>query len=271
MERSALIGQIKEKRTFLCVGLDSDVTKLPAHLNGVDDLVHFNKAIIDATLEHCVAYKINTAFYEALGVKGWQAMEETIRYIPSTHLIIADAKRGDIGNTSKQYARAFFQSLPCDAITVAPYMGEDSVSPFLGFPGKWVIVLALTSNPGSGDFQLRQDSAGRKWYQEVMRKVASWGDASDTMFVVGATQPGYLASIRNEYPEHFFLVPGVGAQGGDLQTVAKEALNQDVGLLVNASRSIIFASTGTDFAEAAGQEAARLHEEMAEILDQASR
>jgi len=271
MDRASLIRQIKEKGSFLCVGLDTDTLKMPLHMRGVEHLAAFNRAIIEATADHCVAYKINTAFYEAAGTRGWQAMEETIGSIPSSHFIIADAKRGDIGNTSAQYARAFFEHLPCDALTVAPYMGEDSVRPFLGFDGKWVIVLALTSNVGSGDFQMRRDASGRQWFEEVMEKVAQWGSPADTMFVVGATREDHLSAVRAAFPDHFFLVPGVGAQGGDLQTVAKQAMTRDVGLLVNASRSIIFASSGPDYAEAARMEAGRLHQQMRQLIDQFSR
>lgn len=266
MNRKQLITSIREKGSFLCVGLDSDSDRIPGHLIGEERTFEFNRSIIDATAEHCVAYKINTAFYESLGMAGWDAMQKTIKYIPDTHFIIADAKRGDIGNTSEQYAKAFFEGLACDAITVAPYMGEDSVLPFLGFQGKWVIVLALTSNKGALDFQMRKDSEGSYWYESVMEKVASWGTPDNLMFVIGATRGPQLASIRSSFPEHFFLVPGVGAQGGDLESVAEHGMNQDVGLLVNASRSIIFASSGRDFAEAAGREAAMIHLQMKNIL-----
>ncbi|MFN8699715.1 MAG: orotidine-5'-phosphate decarboxylase [Flavobacteriales bacterium] len=258
MTRTELIAQIRRKKSFLCVGLDTDPSKLPA---GVDMLT-FNKAIIDATRDYCVAYKPNLAFYEVLGTEGWRVLEETIRYIGASHFIIADAKRGDIGNTSTYYARTFFETLACDSVTVAPYMGRDSVEPFLQFPGKWAIVLALTSNPGASDFELK-DIAGEPVYTHVLRAVASWGTAENTMFVVGATRPEMLAEVRRIVPDHFLLVPGVGAQGGSLSEVIRYGMNADVGLLVNASRTILYASSGADYAEAAGAEAARMQSEMA--------
>lgn len=270
MNRSELVQQIRQKKSYLCVGLDTDVTKLPKHLQSAHDGVfQFNKAIIDATKDHCVSYKINTAFYESQGLKGWEAMEQTVRYIPSTHFTIADAKRGDIGNTSSQYAKAFFEVLPFDAITVAPYMGEDSVRPFLEFENKWTIVLGLTSNPGSNDFQqlaLSGKNNGGRLFETVLHTVASWGTPGNLMFVVGATQASDLARIRSIIPDHFLLVPGVGAQGGSLQDVTKYGLNNDYGLLVNASRAVIFAGGGEDFAEKAKEAAAAYQAEMASYL-----
>jgi orotidine-5'-phosphate decarboxylase len=228
-------------------------------------VIRFNRAIIDATKDYCVGYKINTAFYEALGVKGWQAMEETVHYIPSSHFKIADAKRGDIGNTSDRYAQAFFETLPFDAVTVAPYMGEDSVRPFLVYPGKWAIVLGLTSNRGAGDFELQQ-AGGELLYQKVLRTVAGWGTTENLMFVVGATQARELSEIRRIVPGHFLLVPGVGAQGGSLREVSRFGMTPDCGLLVNASRAIIYAAEGDDFASAAAAVAKDYRDEMAGYL-----
>jgi orotidine-5'-phosphate decarboxylase len=271
MTRQDLIRYIHSKKTYLCVGLDTDLAKIPKHLLLEDDpLFAFNKQIIDATLEHCVAYKINTAFYEALGVKGWLALEKTVNYIPNTHFKIADAKRGDIGNTSEQYARAFFEALPFDSITVAPYMGSDSVQPFLQYEGKWAIVLGLTSNKGASDFEMQQliNSNGEAHlrpaylYERVLETVKQWGTPDNLMFVIGATQAEEFVNIRSIIPDHFLLVPGVGAQGGSLKDISEKAMNKDCGLLVNASRSIIYASSGTDFAEKAAYEATALHEEM---------
>jgi orotidine-5'-phosphate decarboxylase len=275
MTRQDLIRYIHSKKTYLCVGLDTDLAKIPKHLLLEDDpLFAFNKQIIDATLEHCVAYKINTAFYEALGVKGWLALEKTVNYIPDTHFKIADAKRGDIGNTSEQYARAFFQTLPFDSITVAPYMGSDSIQPFLQYPGKWAIVLGLTSNKGAADFEMLPliTSNGESHlrpnylYERVLETVSHWGNPDNLMFVVGATQAEEFTNIRSILPDHFLLVPGVGAQGGSLKDISEKAMNKDCGLLINASRSIIYASSGTDFAEKAAEEAKALHEEMKEYL-----
>lgn len=270
MNRQELVTRIREKKSYLCVGLDTDITKIPKHLQSNPDAVFtFNRAIIDATKDHCVSYKINTAFYESQGLKGWEAMERTVHYIPKTHFTIADAKRGDIGNTSSQYAKTFFEVLPFDAVTVAPYMGEDSVRPFLEYTDKWTIVLGLTSNAGSNDFQQLSLSGGdteTRLYETVLRKVASWGTPSNLMFVVGATRASDLAHIRTIIPEHFLLVPGVGAQGGSLQEVTKYGLNTDTGLLVNASRAVIFASGGEDFAEKANQAAAAYHTEMASYV-----
>ena len=269
MKRSALINRIRESKSYLCVGLDTDLEKIPSFLLQEEDpIFSFNKAIIDATLPYCVSYKINTAFYEAQGLKGWQALEKTIKYIPSTHFTIADAKRGDIGNTSTQYAIAFLKNLPFDSITVAPYMGEDSVKPFLQFEDKWAIVLGLTSNSGAMDFELKtlDSTPSVKLYEAVIEKVSSWGTTENLMFVVGATQADEFINLRKLAPDHFFLVPGVGAQGGSLEEISKKAMNKDVGILVNVSRDIIFASTGTDFAAAAGLKAKNYALEMATYL-----
>ena len=269
MKRSALINRIRESKSYLCVGLDTDLEKIPSFLLQEEDpIFSFNKAIIDATLPYCVSYKINTAFYEAQGLKGWQALEKTIKYIPSTHFTIADAKRGDIGNTSTQYAIAFLKNLPFDSITVAPYMGEDSVKPFLQFEDKWAIVLGLTSNSGAMDFELKtlNSSPSVKLYEAVIEKVSSWGTTENLMFVVGATQADEFINLRRLAPDHFFLVPGVGAQGGSLEEISKKAMNKDVGILVNVSRDIIYASTGTDFAAAAGLKAKNYALEMATYL-----
>ncbi|MEI7627187.1 MAG: orotidine-5'-phosphate decarboxylase [Bacteroidota bacterium] len=258
MNRSQLVHQIRTKQNYLCVGLDTDITKIPRHLlDAADPIFEFNKAIIDATKDFCVSYKINTAFYESQGMKGWESMEKTLYYIPGTHLKIADAKRGDIGNTSAQYAKTFFEVLPFDAVTIAPYMGEDSVRPFLEYENKWSIVLGLTSNAGGNDFQqlfVQKDPQRipeKRLYEKVLEKVASWGTPENLMFVVGATRANDLENIRSIIPEHFLLVPGVGAQGGSLEEVSKYGMNSDCGLLVNASRAVIFASSGTDFAEQA--------------------
>jgi orotidine-5'-phosphate decarboxylase len=270
MTRAELIKEIKRKQSYLCVGLDTDPEKIPAHLRSYDDAVfRFNREIVEATSEHCVAYKLNTAFYESQGKSGWDAMDKTLSIIPSTHLTIADAKRGDIGNTSAQYAKTFFEVLPFDAITVAPYMGEDSLRPFLEYKDKWTIVLGLTSNPGSNDFQqlnLTDQSGGGKLYQQVMKKIATWGSPDNLMFVVGATSPEGLQEIRTAFPEHFFLVPGVGAQGGSLEAVSAAGLNSDAGLLVNVSRAIQYASSDLDFALRAGEAAAAYHATMSKLL-----
>lgn len=267
MNRSQLVQQIKEKRSFLCVGLDTDSTKLPKHLQSHPRAIfEFNKAIIDATRDHCVAYKINTAFYEALGLKGWEAMEQTVNYIPATHFKIADAKRGDIGNTSSQYAKAFFETLNFDSVTVAPYMGEDSIRPFMEYENKFVIVLGLTSNKGAQDFEL-QKMGDQFLYEKVISKVAEWGTPDNLMFVVGATQTSELANIRKIIPDHFLLVPGVGAQGGSLEDVSKYGMNKDCGLLVNASRAIIFASDKEDFADKAKTVAEEYQKEMSGYLN----
>jgi orotidine-5'-phosphate decarboxylase len=262
MTKNVLTDTIFQKQSYLCVGLDSDITKIPKHLqDNPDGLFLFNKAIIDATSEYCVSYKINTAFYESQGLKGWEAMEKTVNYIPATHFKIADAKRGDIGNTSSQYAKAFFESLPFDAITVAPYMGQDSIKPFLEYQDKVTIVLGLTSNYGAKDFELQQ--TGEEYlYEKVLRTVSKWGTAENLMFVVGATQTGQLQRVREIIPDHFLLVPGVGAQGGSLEEVSKFGLNKECGLLVNASRAIIFAGDGEDFAAKAAAAASQYHEDM---------
>ncbi len=262
MTRNQLIEQIRSKQSYLCVGLDTDITKIPKQLLSEPDPVFaFNKAIIDATKDLCVAYKINTAFYEAMGVKGWQVLEKTVKYIPGNIFTIADAKRGDIGNTSAQYARAFFEALPFHAITVAPYMGEDSVKPFLEYENKWTIVLGLTSNKGANDFELQQ-TGSEKLYEKVLRLVSTWGTTNNLMFVIGATQAEEFAHIRRIVPDHFFLVPGVGAQGGSLKEISEKAMNKDIGLLVNASRAIIYASDKEDFALAARAVAKEYQSEM---------
>ena len=275
MTRQELIAQIRKKKSYLCVGLDTDITKIPKHLLAEPDPVFaFNKAIIDATKDLCVSYKINTAFYEALGVKGWEAMEKTVHYIGDAHFKIADAKRGDIGNTSDQYAKAFFENMPFDAITVAPYMGEDSVKPFLQYEGKWAIVLGLTSNKGANDFELKQllSENGESHlraaylYERVLNTVSKWGTIENLMFVVGATQAEEFVNIREIIPDHFLLVPGVGAQGGSLKEISEKAMNKDCGILVNASRAIIYASDGEDFAEKARIIAKEYQEEMKNYL-----
>jgi len=266
MNRQQLIHWIFEKRSYLCVGLDSDIEKLPAGISrDAAGVLAFNKAIIDATRPFCVAYKINTAFYECMGAAGWSVLEQTADYIGQEHFLIADAKRGDIGNTADQYATAFFKTLSFDAITVAPYMGADSVVPFLQHPGKWAIVLGLTSNAGAADFELLP-CGDHLLYEKVMQRVSSWGNPENLMFVVGATQASVMASIRKDYPDHFFLVPGVGAQGGSLEEVSRNALTPEAGLLVNVSRGIIFASSDADFAEKAAAESLRYQQQMALLL-----
>jgi len=268
MNRTTLVGEIFRKKSFLCVGLDTEWSKIPPHLLGTDDpVLEFNRQIIDATRDLCVAYKPNLAFYEALGPKGWETLAQTIAYIGDQHLIIADAKRGDIGNTSRMYAEAFFHKLGCSAVTVAPYMGEDSVAPFLGFEGKWAIVLALTSNKGSADFQRNwlKDSREPLW-ESVVRVVQTWGSPENLMFVIGATHPEAFVRVRQLAPDHFLLVPGVGAQGGDLKAICEHGMNRDCGLLINASRSILYASNSENFAEKARAEAQRLQHDMETIL-----
>ena len=266
MNRQELINQIKEKRSFLCVGLDSDIKKLPAHLLESEDAVfEFNKAIIDATAPYTVAYKPNLAFYEACGVKGWISFEKTVNYIKENYpeiFIIADAKRGDIGNTSSLYARSFFEEMKVDSITVAPYMGEDSVKPFLSYEGSWVIVLALTSNPGSHDFQLTKDENGTMLFEKVLETSQKWGSDENMMYVVGATQGKSFENVRRIVPNHFLLVPGVGAQGGSLEEVCKYGMNDDCGLLVNASRAIIFADGSENFATVAAEKAHEYQQQM---------
>ena len=275
MNRQQLIHQIFTKKTFLCVGLDTDISKIPEHLkNETDPIFAFNKAIIDATAPYCVAYKPNLAFYESYGLKGMMAFEKTIQYLKDhypTHFIIADAKRGDIGNTSKMYARTFFEEYDLDSVTVAPYMGEDSVKTFLEYNGKWVILLALTSNKGSHDFQLTEDKSGERLFEKVLKKSQEWGTPENLMYVVGATQGRMFEDIRRIAPEHFLLVPGVGAQGGSLQEVCKYGMTKDCGLLVNSSRGIIYAGKGTDFAEAAARKAREMREEMAVELNRSVR
>jgi orotidine-5'-phosphate decarboxylase len=270
MKRTELVENIRRKGSFLCVGLDPDIKKIPQHLLKEENpLLAFNKAIIDATAQYAVAYKPNLAFYESLGVEGWVAMEETVKYIKEKYpdqFIIADAKRGDIGNTSQLYARSFFEHLDVDAITVAPYMGEDSVTPFLGYDGKWVILLALTSNKGSHDFQLIEDKEGKRLFEHVLETSAKWASSDEMMYVVGATQGAMFQDIRKVSPKSFLLVPGVGAQGGSLEEVAKYGMIEDCGLLVNSSRGIIYASNGEDFAEAAARESEKLANDMRELL-----
>ncbi|MBQ3354882.1 MAG: orotidine-5'-phosphate decarboxylase [Bacteroidales bacterium] len=269
MNKQQLIEQIHQKKSFLCVGLDTDINKIPQDLLALEDPVfEFNKQIINKTAEFAVAYKPNTAFYEVYGAKGWQSLERTIQYIKVNFpdiFIIADAKRGDIGNTSANYAKAFFNTLNADALTVAPYMGKDSVEPFLGFEDKWVILLALTSNKGSQDFQYL-NVGERMLHQQVLQTATTWASSEKMMFVVGATHPEELGEIRKMLPDYFFLVPGVGAQGGDLQTVAKYGLNKECGLVVNSSRGIIYASNGFDFADRAAEEAQKLQQQMAALL-----
>ena len=266
MNKAELIQQIRNKKSYLCVGLDTDLDKIPAHLlDSEDPIFEFNKQIIDATRDYCVAYKPNVAFYEAYGAQGWQSLEKTVRYIGNSHFTIADAKRGDIGNTSSRYAEAFFKNMPFDSITVAPYMGEDSVTPFLQFEGKWVILLALTSNKGSQDFQLMQENE-EQLFERVIKKANTWGNPENLMFVVGATHPDYFTRIRKLAPDNFLLVPGVGAQGGDLAAVTRNGINKDCGLLINSTRDIIYASKGTDFAEKASQKAQAVQKEMENLL-----
>src|SRR5260221_2197926 len=283
MTRQQLIDQIFQKQSYLCVGLDSDITKIPKHLlSHPDPVFEFNKKIIDATKDLCVAYKLNTAFYEAMGAKGWETLEKTVSYIPGEHFKIADAKRGDIGNTSSQYAKAFFEAMPFDAITVSPYMGEDSVKPFLEYEGKWAIVLGLTSNSGARDFELQKfiektDSLEegihirkedtRFLYEVVLEKASEWGTPDNLMFVVGATQADEFINIRKITPHHFYLVPGVGAQGGGLKEISEKALiKNECGLLVNVSRAIIYASDGEDFNKVARRVAAKYQKEMEQYI-----
>ena len=278
MTRQELTEQIFSKKNYLCIGLDTDITKIPKHLlSQADPVFEFNRQIIDATKDYCVSYKINTAFYEALGVKGWESMERTVNYIPFTHFKIADAKRGDIGNTSAQYAKAFFETLNFDAVTVAPYMGEDSVKPFLEHKDKWTILLGLTSNSGAKDFELQQlikdvdvfveDMHITRHntsflYERVLQTSSQWGTIENLMFVVGATQAEKFVNIRKITPEHFYLVPGVGAQGGSLKEISEKALTKDCGLLVNVSRAVIYASNAEDFADEASIVAERYSDEM---------
>lgn len=273
MTREQLFEQIIKKQSFLCVGLDTDIRKIPQHLLQEEDpIFSFNKAIIDATAAYCVAYKPNLAFYESMGVRGWISFEKTIQYLNENYpeqMIIADAKRGDIGNTSAMYARTFFEEINVDAVTVAPYMGEDSVTPFLGYEGKWVILLALTSNKGSHDFQLTEDTKGEKLFEKVLHKSQEWADANQMMYVVGATQGKAFEDIRRIAPDHFLLVPGVGAQGGSLEEVCKYGMNKNCGLIVNSSRAIIYADTTEQYAEVAAQKAKEVQEQMADELAKA--
>lgn len=271
MTRKELIASIQRKRSFLCVGLDTDLKKVPAHLLQEENPVFaFNKAIIDATAPYCVAYKPNLAFYESMGVKGWIAFEKTVAYLRENYpdqFIIADAKRGDIGNTSAMYARTFFEEMDLDAVTVAPYMGEDSVTPFLGYEGKWVILLALTSNKGSHDFQLTEDAQGEKLFEKVLRKSQEWAGNDQMMYVVGATQGKAFEDIRRIAPHHFLLVPGIGAQGGSLEEVCKYGMTSECGLIVNSSRAIIYADATESFAQVAGEKAREVQAQMAQELD----
>lgn len=266
MNRDSLIISIRSKRSLLCVGLDTDLQKIPKHLLSEEDPVFaFNRAIIDATKDYTVAYKINTAFYEAQGIEGWVSMAKTLAYIPKDIFTIADAKRGDIGNTSEQYAKTFFETYPFHSITVAPYMGEDSVKPFLKFEGKWTIVLGLTSNAGSRDFQLQQ-CGEELLYEKVLRTVSGWGSSRNLMFVIGATRKEQLQHVRSLLPHHFFLIPGVGAQGGDVATVCENAMNSDGGVLINVSRAVIYAGNGLDFVDKAAEAAKQYQNEMAVYL-----
>jgi orotidine-5'-phosphate decarboxylase len=268
MTREQLIQNIRERKSFLCVGLDTDIEKIPAHLHTFDDpIFEFNRRIIDATKEYCVAYKLNTAFFESLGAKGWQTMEKTFAYIGKSHFTIADAKRGDIGNTCDMYAKAFFKEMNVDSITLAPYMGKDSVEPFLKYEDKWSIILGLTSNPSAADFQFTKNEYGKELYKSVISTSSTWGNPSNTMFVVGATKAEMLEDIRQIIPDHFLLVPGVGAQGGSLKEVVKFGKNKDVGLLVNSSRGIIYASSGEDFEQRAAEEAKKMAIDMAILLE----
>ncbi|MBL4585500.1 MAG: orotidine-5'-phosphate decarboxylase [Flavobacteriales bacterium] len=269
MNHQQLFNQIKRKRSFLCIGLDTDITKIPSHLLGSQDPVfEFNKQIIDATQDLCVAYKPNMAFYESRGFEGWLSLEKTVQHIPDGILKLADAKRGDIGNTSRLYARGFFEQMDFDAITLSPYMGSDSVLPYFQFKDKWVVLLALTSNEGAADFQYLKTKNGQL-FEEVLRQAKEWGTIDITMFVVGATKAEMMKKVRKIVPDHFLLVPGVGAQGGSLAGVAKYGLNDKCGLLVNSSRGIIYAGSGEDFAEAARHAALEIQQQMAEILDKA--
>ena len=268
MSGSELYQQIRKKESFLCVGLDTDLEKIPSHLLKEEDPIFtFNKAIIDATHDLCIAYKPNIAFYEKEGSRGWDSLQRTIEYIPKDVLTIADAKRGDIGNTSEMYARTFFDTYGFDAITVAPYMGKDSIQPFLNFSNKWTIILGITSNPGSADFQMIESNTKEKLFHSVIKRSSEWGNADNTMYVVGATRGELIREVREIAPDHFFLVPGVGAQGGSLENVVKYGLNKTCGLIVNSTRGIIYASQGVDFQEKAKNEAKKLQLQMKEILD----
>ena len=266
MTRSELIAQIRAKQSYLCVGLDSDIEKIPAHLKDAEDpIFEFNKGIIEATSDKCVSYKPNLAFYERHGSAGWESLAKTMDVIPDECFTIADAKRGDIGNTSRYYAKTFFEEYNFDAVTVAPYMGSDSVLPFLEFDNKWVVLLALTSNQGADDFQFFSDGNTRL-FEKVLNTAVKWGREDNLMFVVGATRPEMLADIRSIVPDHFLLVPGVGAQGGDLKSVANNGLNEDCGLLVNSSRGIIYADQTERFSQGAARAAANIQQQMAETM-----
>lgn len=271
MTRQQLFSQIQKKQSFLCVGLDTDLKKIPEHLLDEENPIYaFNKAIIDATASYSVAYKPNLAFYEAAGLKGWLAFEKTVAYIKQRYpemFVIADAKRGDIGNTSEMYARSFFDEMKVDAVTVAPYMGEDSVKPFLIYPESWVILLALTSNKGSHDFQFITDQSGERLFEKVLHTSQQWANSDQMMYVVGATQGKLFEDVRKIAPEHFLLVPGVGAQGGSLEEVCQYGMNKTCGLLVNSSRAIIYADNSENFAEAAHDEAKKLQQQMEEMLE----
>lgn len=271
MTKQELFNQIQKKKSFLCVGLDTDINKIPKHLLEKEDPIYsFNKEIIDKTAPYCVAYKPNLAFYEGLGVEGWLSFEKTVAYINQRYpeiFIIADAKRGDIGNTSEMYAKTFFERAKVDAVTVAPYMGEDSVGPFLNHNKKWVILLALTSNKGSEDFQFVEDSNGERLFEKVIKTSQTWANEEQMMYVVGATQGKMFEDIRKVAPNHFLLVPGVGAQGGSLEEVCKYGMNKECGLLVNSSRGIIYASSNEDFAFVAAEEAKKLQAEMEKMLE----
>ena len=272
MTSQQLFEQIQTKRSFLCVGLDTDLKKVPQHLlTGDDPIFEFNKAIIDATAPYCVSYKPNLAFYEAAGLKGWNALVKTVKYLREHYpeqFIIADAKRGDIGNTSQMYARVFFQEMDFDAVTLSPYMGSDTAEPFYAYPGKWAVLLALTSNTSAQDFETLRLENGDRVYERVLKTSMNWGTEDNTMYVAGATQAAQLGSVRAIVPDHFLLVPGVGAQGGSLEEVARYGMNRRCGLLVNSSRGIIYASGGHDFAEAAGHAAAELQCQMSVLLTQ---
>lgn len=269
MDKTALSRHIADKGSYLCVGLDTDAARIPSVLHREEDPVFaFNKRIIDATADLCVAYKLNTAFYERRGLAGWQSLERTLAYLPSTHFLIADAKRGDIGNTAHQYAKTFFETYPFDAVTVAPYMGKDSVAPFLQYPGKWAIVLGLTSNEGSRDFQMLRTGEGELLYEKVLQQVSSWGNDDNLMFVIGATRGAQFAQVRRLLPEHFLLVPGVGAQGGDLQDISRQGLNAGGGLLVNVSRGILYAGSDDHFEDAARAAAQGYRDQMRVLLEQ---
>lgn len=268
MKRSDIYGHIKKKKSYLCIGLDPDINKIPEHLHDFEDpIFEFCKQIIDNTHDLCVAYKPNVAFFESLGWKGMQTLEKVVDYIPAELFTIADAKRGDIGNTSKMYARAYFEHMNFDSVTVAPYMGSDSVTPFLEFEDKWVILLGLTSNKGSQDFQmLRDEASGQSLYQQVITKSQAWGSPDNLMYVIGATHPSKIGEVRDLAKDHFFLVPGVGAQGGDLHAITKHGANDALGLLVNSSRGIIYAGTGEDFAAKSRAAAANLQEQMKDYI-----